>query len=86
MGVKAGYKQTEIGALPNDWQTIEYGQCLNIMAGLGFKKSEYSDNGIRLLRIDNVSYGQITWKSIAYLPLEYSHKFPHLMLEDGDIS
>jgi type I restriction enzyme S subunit len=85
MEVKHGYKQTEVGVIPDDWKTVTYSDHMNIMAGLGFKKSEYRDAGIRLLRIDNVSYGQITWDSVAYLPKKYSHKFPHLVLAEGDI-
>jgi type I restriction enzyme S subunit len=79
------YKQTEAGVIPNDWSSICYADYLNIVSGLGFKKAEYCDVGIRLLRIDNVSYGQISWDSIAYLPLQYIEKFPNLVLSEGDI-
>jgi type I restriction enzyme, S subunit len=84
-GEGSGYKITEIGVIPEDWKSVCFADYLNIMSGLGFKKAEYSDIGIRLLRIDNVSYGQITWDSIVYLPLQYAEKFPNLVLSEGDI-
>ncbi|VUT28064.1 MAG: Type-1 restriction enzyme MjaXIP specificity protein [Candidatus Syntrophoarchaeum sp. GoM_oil] len=85
MGVREGYKQTEVGVIPEDWSSICYADYLNIISGIGFKKSEYCDVGIRLLRIDNVSYGQISWDSIAYLPFQYTEKFSNLVLVEGDI-
>ena len=83
--VKAGYKQTEVGEIPEDWDVVFYGDHLDIFSGLGFKKSEYSSNGLNLIRIDNVSYGIITWDSIEYLPVEYRKKHPKLILNEGDI-
>ncbi len=83
--IPLGYKQTEVGVIPEDWSSICYADYLNIISGLGFKKAEYCDVGIRLLRIDNVSYGQISWDSIVYLPLQYTEKFPNLVLSEGDI-
>lgn len=83
--IPPGYKQTEVGVIPEDWSSICYADYLNIISGLGFKKAEYCDVGIRLLRIDNVSYGQISWDSIAYLPFQYAEKFPNLVLLEGDI-
>ncbi|RZB32685.1 MAG: type I restriction enzyme, S subunit [Candidatus Argoarchaeum ethanivorans] len=83
--VKPGYEQTDVGMIPEDWGLICYADYLNIISGIGFKKSEYCDIGIRLLRIDNVSYGQISWDSIAYLPFQYTKKFPNLVLLEGDI-
>jgi len=71
--------------IPKDWNIDNFGKNLDIFAGLGFKKSEYVEYGIKLLRIDNVSYGNITWESIACLPKEYSQKYPKLVLQEGDI-
>lgn len=78
-------KQTEIGEIPEDWEVVEFGDNLDIFAGYGFKKSEYCTFGIKLLRIDNVSYGFISWDTIAYLPRDYLKKYPKLILKEGDI-
>lgn len=83
--IKNGYKHAEAGTIPEDWSSICYADYLNILSGLGFKKAEYCDIGIRLLRIDNVSYGKISWDSVVYLPLQYTEKFPNLVLSEGDI-
>jgi type I restriction enzyme S subunit len=58
---------------------------VQVYSGKGFKKSEYSDNGIRLLKINNVTVNGISWKSIDYLPEAYLEKYPKLKLKSGDI-
>ncbi len=80
-----GYKQTEVGVIPEDWKVVNYGDNLNIISGVGLKKSEYSNYGVKLLRIDNVSYGVITWDSIAFLPPDYLEKYPGLVINETDI-
>ena len=83
--IKQGYEQTELGILPKDWNVDYFEEHLDVFAGVGFKKSEYTEQGIKLLRIDNVSYGKITWESIAYLPKKYLETYPKLVLEEGDV-
>lgn len=83
--IPEGYKQTEIGIFPNTWNVVHFSQLFDIISGLGFNKSEYSVDGLKLLRIDNVSYGDVIWESTAYLPFDYSIKHPKLVLNENDI-
>ncbi len=83
--MKNGYKRTEIGVIPVDWDIVQFGKHLDIFAGFGFNKSEYVGQGIKLLRIDNVSYGIVTWESIAFLPEIYLKKYPNLIIVKDDI-
>lgn len=79
------FKSTEIGILPKSWEVKPFGANFDIKSGIGFKLSEYSDDGLKLLRIDNVSHGEITWDSIAYMPHDYINKYPDVILSEGDI-
>ena len=79
------FKQTEIGEIPEEWELIPFDQVLDVRSGKGFRLDEYVDEGIKLLRIDNVSWGKITWDSIAYLPTHYADEYPELLLKEGDI-
>jgi type I restriction enzyme S subunit len=83
--VPDGYQQTEVGVIPSDWNMVSYDENFSIISGVGFNKSEYSQSGLKLLRIDNVSYGVITWDSIAYLPKSYSNRYQSLILKRKDI-
>jgi type I restriction enzyme S subunit len=78
-------KETEIGEIPVDWKTLKLGDIISIPSGKGFKKKEYTDDGVRLLRINNVSFGRIIWEDIAFLPNHYLDEHADLVLQEGDI-
>ena len=59
-------KSNQKKEIPKDWGDDFFGNYFDIFSGIGFKKSEYTKHGIKLLRIDNVSYETITWESEAY--------------------
>lgn len=61
MEVKKGYKQTDVGAIPDDWEDIEIGSAIDLLTGFPFSSSGYSRTGIRLLRGSNVKRGVISW-------------------------
>lgn len=82
--VPEGYKQTEVGVIPVDWDVVIFDECFDIWSGYGFKKSEYTNYGVKLLRIDNVSYGKIQWDSIAFLPIKYTETYKSLLIKEGD--
>jgi type I restriction enzyme S subunit len=85
LGEGKDYKKSAIGVIPEDWEVVNYGEHLNILSGLGFNKSEYTNYGVKLLRIDNISYGTIAWDSIAFLPEGYIDKYNHLVIQENDI-
>lgn len=69
-----------------EWEEVQVDKQVRINSGIGFKASEYSNKGIRLLQIENVGYGKIKWsKNPIYLPESYSSKYPELLLKNGDI-
>lgn len=70
-----------------DWIVCKLGDFVSIISGNAFKKSEYSDSGVRLFQIANVSFNKTTWEKTAYLPITYltDEKYKHLVLDRGDI-
>lgn len=71
--------------LPESWMWVQIGRISDLSAGNAFKKSEYANQGVRLLQISNVSFGSIIWNKVAYLPDSYLQKYPNLALRTGDI-
>lgn len=59
--VKPGYKQTEVGVIPEDWDAKAIGHDIDLLTGFPFPSSGYSDSGIRLLRGSNVKRGKTAW-------------------------
>ena len=60
-GLRAGYKQTEVGVIPEDWDARDIGNDIDLLTGFPFPSSGYSDSGVRLLRGSNVKRGKTDW-------------------------
>ena len=70
----------------DNWKEKPLGALLSIKSGIGIKANKYAQDGIRLLQIENVSYGTIKWNSnTIYLPSDYLEKHPELHLKKNDI-
>jgi type I restriction enzyme S subunit len=71
--------------LPKGWVTASLGQVCFIDSGEAFKKSSYSQSGIRLLQIANVAFGHTDWQQKNFLPEHFDKTHPGLMLNPGDL-
>ncbi|MBK6357134.1 MAG: restriction endonuclease subunit S [Betaproteobacteria bacterium] len=59
--IPAGYKQSEVGVIPDDWDVKAIGDGIDLLTGFPFPSSGYSASGVRLLRGSNVKRGQTDW-------------------------
>lgn len=57
MSVREGYKQTEIGVLPEEWEAVSLGDIGTLSKGKGIAKSEITESGFPCVR-----YGEIYTK------------------------
>ncbi|MCV6613163.1 MAG: restriction endonuclease subunit S [Amphritea sp.] len=71
--------------LPKGWEWCRVGDLTSISSGKGFTKSEYTQEGVRLFQIANVSIGKTSWETTVYLPESYLEEHPFLELKSGDI-
>lgn len=78
-------EEQNINQLPKGWRWEKLGNIIDLQAGIAFKKSEYSKDGVRLFQIANVSFNFIKWDEIEYLPKTYINTYPNLLLQSGDI-
>lgn len=63
MEVKAGYKQTEAGLIPEDWRWSSMGEEAELLTGFPFQSSGFTKSGVRLLRGSNVKRGAVDWST-----------------------
>ncbi len=61
--IKEGYKNTEIGIIPEDWEVITIGNEIDLLTGYPFPSNQYSSDGIKLLRGSNIKRGVIDWSN-----------------------
>ena len=54
MELKLGYKQTEVGVIPEDWKIQCLGDVAHIVGGGAFKSKDVQKVGVRWLKIANV--------------------------------
>lgn len=52
---KIGYKITEIGEIPEEWDSIPMSEVGDYINGMAFKPSDWRDSGIPIVRIENLN-------------------------------
>ncbi len=55
MDVRAGYKLTEVGVIPKDWEVRSIGQMFRLVNGCAFKPEDWKQNGTPIIRIQNLN-------------------------------
>jgi type I restriction enzyme S subunit len=53
--VTKGYKKTELGILPNDWDVSPISKNMKLINGFGFKPHQWSLYGLPIIRIQNLN-------------------------------
>lgn len=89
MGVKPGYKQTEVGLIPKEWTVMTIGQFATIKTGpFGtlLKASEYSTDGVPLISVGEIREGflRIT-DDTPRVSEAVTRRLPQYLLRRGDI-
>jgi len=67
------------------WQTKKLGEVCEIQNGFAFKSNDYSQSGLRVIRIGNVQSGIIVDKLTKFLPEKFLDKYKDFALRKGDI-
>jgi len=53
--IPKGYKQTEVGVIPVDWEVKKIGNVCRLINGRGFKPFEWKKEGLPIIRIQNLN-------------------------------
>jgi len=86
VAIKEGYKETKIGWIPEEWDYKKIGNDIELLSGFAFKSSEYSDEGIRLLRCANVKRGVTDWsEGITKFWESLTPKLERYVMKEGDL-
>lgn len=92
---RPGYKQTELGEIPEDWEVISIGHALEAkiildqMDGnhgeLYPKSHEFSDFGIPYVGATDFDNGKVNFSACKYLPLKRAKTFKKGIAKNGDV-
>ena len=91
--IPPGYKKTEIGIIPEDWEVKKLVDAIgnknsNIVAGpfgSNLKVEDYVDNGIPLIRLQNIGENKFIEKDIKYISNEKAKKLNYHSFKSGDL-
>lgn len=83
--IKQGYKQTDIGIIPKDWEVISFGDLVNYTKGYAFKSQDYKKNGVRIIRISDTTAVSIRKDNGVYLDNDCAQNFKNWTLKEDDL-
>ena len=79
------FKDSPLGRIPVGWDARPLSEVVDLRVGYAFKRAWFADEGVRLLRGENVGTGSADWKDTQWLSSEMADKYPEYMLAEGDI-
>ncbi len=53
--MKPGYKQTDVGVIPEEWEILKIRDVCRLVNGRGFKPHEWKTVGLPIIRIQNLN-------------------------------
>jgi type I restriction enzyme, S subunit len=66
MGVKEGYKQTEVGVIPEDWEVRELSSVTDVRDGT-HESPKYQSSGVKFVTSKNIVNGKLDLFDITYI-------------------
>lgn len=85
LAIPQGYKQTEVGIIPEDWEVVNFGDIVKYTKGYPFKSREYTDSGLRVIRVSDTSFSTIKNDHPIYVSHESKQRYKKWELNNGNI-
>ncbi|TXI30353.1 MAG: restriction endonuclease subunit S [Aquipseudomonas alcaligenes] len=80
--VKPGYKHSDVGIIPEDWDVVSLGEIGQCFIGLTYSPRDVQKNGTLVLRSSNIQGGDLVFDDNVYVDTEIPEK---ILVQDGDI-
>lgn len=80
--VKSGYKQTELGVIPEDWDVRPLGQLVHAVE-YGSSAKSSSSGKVPVLRMGNLQEGKIDWRDLVFT--DNDNEIAKYLLNPGDV-
>lgn len=79
MELRPGYKRTDLGLIPADWEIYTIGNAMRLINGRAFKLEDWKDFGLPIIRIQNLNDPETRFNYCSG-PVEDKHR-----IEVGDL-
>jgi type I restriction enzyme S subunit len=67
MELKHGYKQTEVGVIPEDWEVKALGEIGEVLIGLTYKPTDVRQHGTLVLRSSNIQNDTLAFEDNVFV-------------------
>ena len=81
-GTPKGYKPSELGEIPEDWEVVCLGDIGQSLIGLTYSPKDVSDDGVLVLRSSNVQNCKLAYEDCVFVQMELPDR---VMVKEGDI-
>ncbi|MBK8848914.1 MAG: restriction endonuclease subunit S [Saprospiraceae bacterium] len=71
--------------IPSDWEVVEFGEIVNYKKGFAFKNEDYSQQGVRILRVSDTNASGIKKEGVVFLESSRAIDFKTWMINENDI-
>jgi type I restriction enzyme S subunit len=86
--VKAGYKQTEVGIIPEDWELTLLSDATWFQEGPGLRNWQFRSNGLKVINVTNLQengYLDLSTTSRHISWVEFEQTYKHFLIDEGDV-
>ncbi len=94
MVIKEGYKQTEIGVIPNDWEIVQFNDIADKHKkwsitggpfGSNLKTTDYTNDGIQIIQLQNIGDGKFINQSQVFTSEEKANELLSCNINPNDL-
>lgn len=82
MEVRPGYKRTEVGVIPEDWDVRALGELGDALIGLTYRPSDVREHGTLVLRSSNIQGDALAFDDNVFVDAEIPER---IMVRPGDV-
>jgi type I restriction enzyme S subunit len=81
-GHQQGYKQTEVGVIPEDWEVKRLGELGENIIGLTYSPNDVKDYGHLVLRSSNIQNNRLSFENNVFVKMELPNR---VIVRENDI-
>lgn len=81
-GTSKGYKDSELGKIPEDWEVVSLGDIGETIIGLTYSPNDVVEHGTLVLRSSNVQNGKLSYKDNVFVEMNIPNR---VIVQEGDI-
>lgn len=74
-----------LGEIPEHWEVKRIKYIGKIISGYSFKSDDFTQKGIRVMKISNIQTMRVDWTDDSYLPEEFLIEYERFKINKGDL-